>query len=64
MKEKKALPERLRPAAMQEAQMYVNTQVRLWAKDNQIGTKPPTFPERSGAPVPSRKGSCRRRRAS
>lgn len=50
-------PERMRFRVEAEKQA-----IKVWAVARKVGTKPPTYAERSGAPQPSPKGSCRRRR--
>jgi hypothetical protein len=51
-------PERMRFRVAMETRA-----IKAWAEARKVGTKPPTCAERGGAPLPSPKGSCRRRRA-
>lgn len=51
----------LSPAKMKERDDAYNKGLREWANKNRVGSQPGTFKEVSGAPVPSEKGSCRRK---
>lgn len=45
----------MKPEQMQAEQLAKNQAVRAWAAQNGVGSKPASFPEKSRAPVKSRK---------
>jgi hypothetical protein len=50
------------PEARRELQLHINTATRSEAVKLGWGTVAQTFPENNRAPVPSKKGSCRKKR--
>lgn len=49
------IPERLTPEGMRTEQAAKDKVVLIWSASRGVGTKPPTFPEISTAPVKSDK---------
>jgi len=59
----KGIPMINSPGNMRATSEAENNQIRIWGAKRKVGTKSSTFPEVSRAPKPSKKGSCKRRRA-